>query len=63
MHSDKLIDYMVGISAGMIVLAAYALVGSMDYQDELDEAKTYQIMVCSGRWPNYKEIELECFKR
>ena len=42
------------------LLAAFGLVGEMDYQDEVQQAAHYQQMVCDGHWPNYKDLEVHC---
>lgn len=46
--------------AAAAFLAVLGVVGTMDYQDELKEAEHYEAMVCSGHWPNYKAIEVDC---
>lgn len=40
--------------------AIFCLVGTMDLQDTVSEARHYEEMVCSGHWPNYKNIEVNC---
>ena len=43
-----------------VLIAGLGVVGTMDYQDELKEAKHYETMVCAEAWPNYKGIEVDC---
>ena len=42
------------------VLAILAIVGTMDYQDELAEEQRYVTFVCAGTWPDYKNLKPEC---
>ena len=42
------------------LIGVIGIVGTMDYQDELKDAERYATMVCDGRWPNYKGIEVDC---
>ena len=42
------------------LLVAFGLVGEMDYQDEVQQMAYYEKMVCSGHWPNYKDLEVSC---
>ena len=42
------------------VLVMLAIVGTMDYEDELREERHYSEMVCDGTWPDYKNLKPEC---
>ena len=44
------------------VLFCFGLVGSMDYQDQLDEERIYTEMVCEGTWPDYDNRKPDCSK-
>jgi hypothetical protein len=47
------------IGAIVFVVAAFCIVGEMDYQDEIKEEQRYCSMVGSGAWPNFKP-EIDC---
>lgn len=40
--------------------AAVLLVGSMSYQDMVEEDAFYTQMVCEGTWPDYKNLSPVC---
>ena len=42
------------------VLVMLAIVGTMDYEDELAEEQRYVTFVCDGTWPDYKNLKPEC---
>ena len=37
-----------------------ALMGELDFQDAQEEELIYQMMVCEGTWPDYKDINPKC---
>lgn len=43
-----------------IIVLIWLLVSTMDYEDEQQEARQYIHMVCSGAWPDYKQLNPEC---
>lgn len=42
-----------------LILAMYAIIGSMDYQDALDDEAHYCQMVKDKAWPAYRK-EVNC---
>lgn len=54
-----MIEKLKFIGAIVFVVAAYGIVGELDYQDAIEQEKHYCGMVKSGAWPNYKP-EIEC---
>jgi len=42
------------------ILGAFGVVGEADYQEAIRQEQEYQRMVCSGAWPNYKQIDVNC---
>ncbi len=40
-----------------VVLCLLGIVGSMDYEDEVDVVQHYCQMVKDGHWPNYENRE------
>jgi hypothetical protein len=45
----------------IIILAfLYFAVSTMDYNDQVSQGNHYTTMVCSGHWPDYKQINPEC---
>ena len=53
-------NHMKSVLALFAVLAILAIVGTMDYQDELAEEQRYVTFVCDGTWPDYKNLKPEC---
>lgn len=49
--------YTLAIAA---VVALFAIIGSMDYADQQNEASEYTSMVCAGHWPDYEQLEPDC---
>ena len=45
---------MKSVLALFAFLAILAIVGTMDYEDELREERHYSELVCDGTWPEYK---------
>ena len=43
-----------------LIMALMALVGTMDYQDAVEERKLYDRMVCGHHWPDYKRLNPIC---
>ena len=43
-----------------LLWAAFLTVGAMDYADALDQQARYEQMVCSGAWPDYKDLNPVC---
>jgi len=54
-----MIEKLKFIGAIVFVVAAYGIVGELDYQDAIEQEKHYCGMVKSGAWPNYKP-EIDC---
>ena len=44
------------------LLLLIGMVGRLDYEDELAEEAFYEEMVCAGKWPDYKSLELYAVK-
>ena len=42
------------------LLAAYGIVGAMDYHDEQREQAHYCEMIESGYWPDYRNMGDDC---
>ena len=51
---------MKNIMIAAALLAAFGIVGAMDYQDEQRAEKRYCEMVESGYWPDYREMGDDC---
>ena len=51
---------MKNITVAAALLAAFGLVGAMDYHDEQREQAHYCEMVKSGHWPDYREMGDDC---
>ena len=43
-----------------VLIAMTLLVCGLDYEDQLAEERMYTEMVCSGYWPDYKEVKPDC---
>ena len=43
-----------------LIMALMAVVGTMDYQDAVEERKLYDRMVCGHHWPDYKRLDPIC---
>lgn len=41
-------------------LIVMGLVGDADYADALAEEQLYKQMVCEGKWPDYKNLGVDC---
>jgi hypothetical protein len=41
-------------------LIAMGLVGNADYADAVAEEQFYKQMVCEGKWPDYKNLGVDC---
>ena len=42
------------------VLALFGIVGSMDYEDAVQQEIVYVKNVCDGVWPDYKQLGVTC---
>jgi len=51
----------IKVLAGVAALALFGLVGSMDYQDEVNAELHYCNMVAEGLWPAYRD-DIDCSK-
>lgn len=47
-------------AAALVFLAAFGLVGNMDYQDAKAAESHYAAMVCAGHWPDYDNRNPDC---
>jgi hypothetical protein len=54
-----MIEKLKFIGAIFFVLAAYVILGELDYQDAIEQEQHYCEMVGSGAWPNFKP-EINC---
>lgn len=41
-------------------LIVMGLVGDADYADAVAEEQFYKQMVCEGKWPDYKNLGVDC---
>lgn len=41
-------------------ITASVMICNDDYQEEQHQADHYQEMVCSGAWPDFKQLNPEC---
>ena len=41
-------------------LIVMGLVGNADYADAVAEEQFYKQMVCEGKWPDYKNLGVDC---
>ena len=41
-------------------LIVMGLVGDADYTDAVAEEQFYKQMVCEGKWPDYKNLGVDC---
>lgn len=46
--------------AVIVVLLLIGMMGNLEYEDELAEQAFYEEMVCEGKWPDYKNLEVKC---
>ena len=44
----------------IIVVLAFAIVGTMDHGAEQDAADRYDRLVCEGHWPDYDQRDPAC---
>ena len=47
------------VIAIILVSVAFLIVGTISYEDEVEEMNHYCEMVESGAWPNYKNLDCE----
>ena len=45
----------------IVLMIILGLVGKMDFEDQVREAKLYKERVCYENMPNYKGIEIDCY--
>ena len=50
------------VMTGLLLGAALGVAGSFDYEDEVERASEYNMMVCAGYWPDYENRKPECKK-
>lgn len=48
------------IVLAVTVLLLFGIVGSMDYEDAVQQDAVYVKNVCDGVWPDYKKLEVTC---
>ncbi len=46
--------------AAIAVVVLYLVVSTYDYHDEVQAERAYITDVCSGVYPNYKNLNLNC---
>ena len=51
---------MKNITVAAALLAAFGIVGAMDYRDEQRAEAHYCEMIESGHWPDYREMGDDC---
>jgi len=49
-----------GMLVAVFFITVIAITSKMDAQDEADQFEHYTKMVCSGAWPDYKKIGVDC---
>lgn len=53
----KLLNILLIVAFLSMILA---LMGEMNYREVQDEKLIYQLMVCEGTWPDYKNLSPRC---
>ena len=48
------------ITIALVIIWLVIAVSNMAFQDEIDESNIYQENVCSGLWPDYKNLNPKC---
>jgi hypothetical protein len=48
------------ITIALVIIWLVIAVSNMALQDEIDESNIYKENVCSGHWPDYKNINPQC---
>ena len=43
-----------------LIMFLMMVVGTMDYQDAIEDRKRYDRMVCGKHWPDYKRLDPIC---
>jgi hypothetical protein len=43
-----------------LLAAIFAITSTLDFSNKIQQASSYQEMVCSGAWPDYKALHPEC---
>ena len=51
---------MIKLLMAAIAVALYLVVSTHDYHDEVQAERAYVSDVCSGVYPNYKNLNLDC---
>ena len=51
---------MIKLLFAATVIALYLVVSTHDYHSEVRAERAYVQNVCSGVWPNYKNLNLDC---
>jgi len=51
---------MIKLLLAATVVALYLVVSTHDYHSEVIAERAYVQNVCSGVWPNYKNLNLDC---
>ena len=44
----------------ILLTVIFSITSTLDFGDEIQQASSYQEMVCSGAWPDYKSINPPC---
>ena len=47
------------VMTGLMLGAALGVAQFFDYEDEIERANEYKMMVCAGYWPDYQKMKPE----